>query len=54
LFRKDGGEDFCGRLTTLQEGVSMQDQFLDQRLALMPTRFPNGFEWGRPGCPFFR
>jgi hypothetical protein len=54
LFGKDFSEDCCGRLPTLQQLMSVHDQFLDQRLALLSTRLPNGLDWVGKGSPFSR
>ena len=54
LFGKDFSEDCRGRLPTLQQLMSVQDQFLDQRLALLSTHLPNGFDRVCEGFPFSR
>jgi hypothetical protein len=44
LLGKQRGEDIFCPLPTLAALVGLQDQRLNQRLRLLTTRFPNGFE----------
>ncbi len=54
LLGKQVRKDRCDVLPTLQLGVGVENDCLDQRLGLLATRFPNGFDGQAHFCQWWR
>ncbi len=50
LLREHMGKNLFRLLSELESLVGIQDQRLDERLGLLATRFPDGFEGGVAFC----